>query len=337
VEPLSAVSGAGRRLAVGLVSGGLDSCLAVDVIQKQGFDVIGVFVRTPFLQRRGQKVLANVRSMASRQRFELVIIEAGEEYLALVTSPRFGYGKRLNPCIDCHIFMLRKAAEVMRDAGAQFVFTGEVLNQRGMSQTYPSLTKVQKESGLGRWLVRPLSARLLPVTEPEEEGLLDRERLLAIRGKQRQVQIAEAAARNLTFFGSPAGGCLLTDAGFSRRLGDLLEQGEPLDLRTCVLLQTGRHFRVDSRTRLIVARTPEEESILRENAGPSDLLLCEDSRDVPLALIRGACSRVCLEVAAAYGRHANAVITVRSADGACVSRHCVPRREKAAFSRYLIT
>lgn len=242
--------------AVGLLSGGLDSALAVKIILERGVAVIGYYLRTPFAGGGSR-----AERLAELLGIELVVDEAGEDYVEMLKAPRFGRGAAFNPCVDCHIFMLRRAGALMLERGASFCFTGEVLGQRPMSQRRHQLELIEREAGLEGKLLRPLSAKLLPPTEAEEEGLVDRAALLGLEGRSRKTQLALAAAYGITGYGSPAGGCLLTDKNFGARLSDAFAHGEdrPTDI---ALLKTGRHFRLPSGAKAVVGRDQGENEIL---------------------------------------------------------------------------
>ena len=189
----------------------------------------------------------------------------------MLRRPRYGYGKGMNPCIDCHALMLREAGKLGESFGADFLFTGEVLGQRPFSQTRPSLRAVEKASGCLDLLLRPLSARLLPETRPEREGLVDRTRLLDISGRSRKRQMALAEDYGLNDYPAPAGGCLLTDPIFSRRLKELLAHSPEPELREIELLKTGRHFRLHPNLKVIIGRNKKENEAIEALAETRDL------------------------------------------------------------------
>ncbi len=245
---------------MGLVSGGLDSALAVKLVLEQGIAVIGYNLRTPFLGGGNEAV---VRTLAENLGIELVVEDAGEDYVELVRSPRYGRGAALNPCVDCHIYMLRRAEALRRERGASFCFTGEVLGQRPMSQWRRQLELIEREAGLEGKLLRPLSAKLLPPTRPEEEGLVDRRKLLDLRGRTRRPQLALAKAYGVAGYSSPAGGCLLTDKNFAARLADAFAHDE-YGADDINLLKIGRHFRLPSGAKAIVGRNERENEKILE-------------------------------------------------------------------------
>ncbi len=243
--------------ALGLCSGGLDSILAGLVLQSQGVEVVWVSFETPFFN-------AEKAGAASKKTgIPLIVKDITERYLPMLLDPPAGYGRYMNPCMDCHALMFRIAGEMMEEIGADFLFSGEVLGQRPMSQVKSSLRYVEKRSGFDGYILRPLSAKKLPVTQIEEKGLVDRGKLLDFSGRSRKPQMVLAESFGITDYPAPAGGCLLTDPGFSGRLKDLVEYGSQLSVRELELLKYGRHMRLSPGTKLIVGRNKSEnESIL---------------------------------------------------------------------------
>ncbi len=240
-----------------LLSGGLDSQLAVRVLERAGAVVEGVCFVTPFFSSCAAERAAAALGV------KLHLIDFTDDEISLVENPPHGFGGAMNPCIDCHATMIRRAGEMMRSLGYDFVATGEVAGQRPMSQNMQSLATVAKASGLEGRLVRPLSALLLEPTIPETEGLLDRTKLLDIRGRSRDRQIALAAEFGLTDYPSPAGGCKLTEEGYGRKLRDLLEHEGLRTRRLVELLSIGRHFRLPDGTGLVVGRDRVDNAVLR--------------------------------------------------------------------------
>jgi len=276
--------------AIALLSGGLDSALAVRLVQEQGVEVEGVHFISVFTVGVGERPgLLPALRVARELGVAARVVNFNREHCELVASPPHGYGSNMNPCIDCHIAMLRRAAERMAEVGARFVLTGEVLGQRPMSQRRDTLALIDREAGLVGMVLRPLSARLLPPTVPEREGWVDRERLLDIRGRSRKVQLSLSERYGLKAHSSPAGGCLLTDPGFSARLRDLLEAspGRKLDLWDVHLLKVGRHFRLDEATKAIVGRRERENAVIETFSRPEDLLLTTRDTPGPTTLLRG--------------------------------------------------
>jgi hypothetical protein len=243
--------------ALGITSGGLDSILSALILKDQGIDVEWVNFETPFFDSD------KARRAADMTGIPLTVKRITNRYMEMLRNPHCGYGGNMNPCLDCHALMFRLAGDMMRERGVHFLFSGEVVGQRPMSQTKPSLRYVEKNSGYEGYILRPLSAKLLPPTRAETEGLVDRDRLLDISGRGRKDQIRLAEAFGVTRYPAPAGGCLLTDVGFSRRLRELLEHVLVPEERDLELLKYGRHFRVSPSHKVIVGRTrPDNEAIL---------------------------------------------------------------------------
>jgi len=250
---------------LGLISGGLDSVLAARWLSGLGLDVHVVHVRIPFNGGVEPAPGESPPEKGARQiGVTLHVLDAGEDYLEEIKHPRFGTGKGLNPCVDCHIHMLRKAQVLADELGARFLFTGEVLGQRPMSQHRQALGIVERFSGLQGKLLRPLSARRLEPTEAELNGWVDRERLGDISGRSRKAQMALAERWGITEYPSPAGGCLLTEENFSRRLADLFENHPGCRIADVYPLKVGRHFRTEGGAKVIVGRNHAENVRLQE-------------------------------------------------------------------------
>jgi len=265
--------------AVALFSGGLDSILAVKLIQEQGIEVKGVNFRTPFFG------LEKAYLTAKDLDIDLEIIDITEELLGILRNPKHGFGKNMNPCIDCHALMFKKAGEHMTKIGASFILSGEVLGERPMSQNRNSLSIIERESGFEGRILRPLSALLLPETIPEKEGLVDRNRLLDISGRSRKRQMELAAHLGLEDYPSPAGGCKLTEPGFSKRLRDLFAQ-ENFSLEEIELLKLGRHFRLSKDDKLVVGRNKEENEQLKDFFQDGDFLFKAKNLKGPISLLK---------------------------------------------------
>jgi tRNA U34 2-thiouridine synthase MnmA/TrmU len=255
--------------AIGLFSGGLDSTLAIRLIRDQGISVDALHVYTTFeaLHRQGETARADdVRQMAAQVGVALTSRDVSEDFLEMVRRPRFGYGSGINPCLDCRITMLRKAKARMDAVGAQFVFTGEVLGQRPMTQRRDTLRVVERESGLDGLLLRPLSAKLLSPTVPEQEGWVDRAHLLDLSGRSRKPQIELARQWGITDYPQPAGGCFLTDKTLARRIEDVLSHTGTLSKEDLILSKVGRHFRLSDSVKVIVGRWEAENDFLERYA-----------------------------------------------------------------------
>ncbi|MDY6843192.1 MAG: hypothetical protein SVW57_03770 [Thermodesulfobacteriota bacterium] len=253
-----------RKKAIALLSGGLDSVLAIRLIQMQGIEVVAFNVISPFspFPKKGKEGSQAVIA-AKELGVELKVVCLGIEYLRIIEHPQFGYGRNLNPCIDCRIYTLNRAKEFMDEIGASFIVTGEVLGQRPMSQTKDKMELIERECKLSGLIVRPLSAKLLPVTIPENDGLLDRERLFDISGRTRKVQLQLAEQLNIHEFSAPAGGCMLTDEIFARRLKDLFTHKRGYTIEDVYLLRLGRHFRLNDTLKILVGRNDSENVKMR--------------------------------------------------------------------------
>jgi tRNA U34 2-thiouridine synthase MnmA/TrmU len=274
--------------AIALLSGGLDSTLAIRIILDQGIEVTAVNFFTPFCQCNRKEGCGYVaKKAADRFNIEIKICNIFIEYLEIVRNPRYGYGKHLNPCIDCRILMHKKAKDCMREIGASFVISGEVLGQRPMSQHRRALRIIERDSGLEGLILRPLSAKLLPETIPEKQGWVKREKLLAISGRSRKPQIAKALDYGINDYPCPAGGCLLTDEGFSRRMKDLMIHSL-FTLKDIELLKIGRHFRISPQAKVIVGRNKEENERLLSLREEEDICFRPEQIKGPIGIGRGS-------------------------------------------------
>lgn len=266
--------------AIALFSGGLDSILAAELMRRQNIDVLCLTFTTPFFN--AQKALSAIRQMKN---LRLDVQDITSEHLDMLQSPRYGYGKNMNPCIDCHTLMLKIAGKKMVETGSDFIITGEVLGQRPMSQNKQSLYVVAKNSGYQDDILRPLSARLLDPIKVERENLIDRSRLLAIQGRGRKEQMKLAADFNIVDYAPPAGGCLLTDPIFSRRLRDLFSHHDHKNTRDIEMLKYGRHFRIDNHCKIIVGRNNADNEALKKLTSSNDLILTMANFPGPLVLV----------------------------------------------------
>jgi len=259
--------------AIALISGGLDSILAARIIKEQGIGVLPLNFKIPFCQRKKQASQDNdINSLVKRSLGqELKVVDISSEFLELVLKPRHGFGSNMNPCIDCKIFMLKKAKELLRFFDAQFVVTGEVLGQRPMSQHRRALDTIEKESGLDGLLLRPLCAGVLAETRPEKEGWVKRDRLFKFSGRSRRPQMDLAREFSIDNYPNASGGCLLTDPRFSNKLRDLISH-QALNLEDVGLLKIGRHFRLSEKAKLIVGRDEEEDRELELSARGNDYI-----------------------------------------------------------------
>lgn len=257
-----------EKKAIALISGGLDSILAARLIIEQGFQVIGIYFTSAFSKSYGREQDTPAYKLCTAQGIDLRVIDMGREYIDMIQNPKHGYGKNMNPCIDCKIFMLAKAKAVMESENAAFIITGEVLGQRPMSQRRDTLHVIERDSGLSGMVLRPLSAKLLPPTRPEQDGVIDRERLLDVSGRSRAVQLRLAEQFGIKGFSTPAGGCLLTDKNFSTRLRDLFARQKDITTTDIRLLTIGRHFRLESGIKVVLGRNEKENHILASLSGP---------------------------------------------------------------------
>ncbi len=252
--------------AFALLSGGLDSLLAAQLIHLQGIEVIALHFNIPFYSSKKsnkESVPSFVSQAAAQVGIPLRTIDISEDFLNILLKPKFGYGSHINPCIDCKILMFRQAKELMEAEGVSFVVSGEVLGQRPMSQHRKALESIDEESGLKGLIVRPLSGLLFPETIPEQKGWVQRSRLLGFNGRGRRPQMDLAAEFGIKQYANPAGGCLLTDPMFKKRVEDLIRHNE-VNLRNVALLKLGRHFRLTAQAKLIVGRDePENEELMR--------------------------------------------------------------------------
>jgi hypothetical protein len=265
--------------AIALISGGLDSILAAKIIKIQGISIVPLYFKIPFCHLKapaysGQDLNSFVSSSLGE---ELQRVEIRDEFLKLISNPEYGFGSHMNPCIDCKILMLTKAKELMPQFNAQFIVTGEVLGQRPMSQHKQALKAIEKKSGLLGLLLRPLSAKHIAPTIPEEKGWVDRERLLNFSGRSRRPQMKLARELNISGYPNASGGCLLTDRQFSLRLKDLIEH-KTMDLRNIDFLKIGRHFRLNPKGKLVVGRDEKENIELEKQAGGGDYLFVPDEK-----------------------------------------------------------
>jgi tRNA U34 2-thiouridine synthase MnmA/TrmU len=276
--------------AIALFSGGLDSCLAVLLMLKQEVKVTALTFLMHFGCDPGDKSSCShdPYPVAEKFGFEVKMMHLGQKFIEIVRDPKHGRGKNMNPCVDCRILMLAQAKEYMEIVNADFVISGEVLGQRPFSQMRDKMNLTVRESGLKGRLLRPLSAKLLEPTIPELQGLVDREQLEDISGRSRKRQMELAREFGLTDYPSPAGGCLLTNPDYARKLKDLLDH-DPLASYTDInLLRAGRHFRFSPQTKIIVGRNEEDNKKIETIAGPGDVFCEVMNTGSPLTLIRGA-------------------------------------------------
>lgn len=285
-----------RVKALVLLSGGLDSTLAAKLILNQGIEVEAISFATPF---SADKTGGSPAEKAANQLgIPLKVVNVGSDYLKMLQKPKYGYGKHMNPCIDCKIFFLRKAKKYAKEIGASFIVTGEVLGERPMSQHFNALKIIEEEAGLKAKVLRPLSAKLLPKTDAEKRGLVDREKLLAIHGRSRKEQIQLAKKFNIEGYPSPAGGCLLTCKEYADKLRDLFKHKKRYSLNDIFLLKVGRHFRL-GKNKIIVGRNESENKILLSKKLKSDYYFEVPNVGSPITILQGAKTKKAVQTAAA--------------------------------------
>jgi len=277
-----------KKKVVALLSGGLDSQLAVKMMQKQGFEVSAVAIKTPFCDFDcGRGCGFEIRERADTLGIDLKTVYLGDEYIEMLKNPKHGFGSGMNPCIDCRTMMFKAAKKEMEKIGAEFIISGEVLGQRPMSQHGPALRTIEKESDLEGKIVRPLSAGLLAKTEPEKNGLIKREDLGMISGRRRIEQLQLAKEYGIEDPPNAGGGCLLTDPAFSLRAKDLFGHIETPTINDIDLLKIGRHFRLDQYTKLVVGRNHNENEMIKSLALSNDVLLEVSDHVGPVSILRG--------------------------------------------------
>lgn len=295
-----------NRKAISLLSGGLDSLLASRIVLDQGIEVVGLHFTSPLCNAikddRGERALRAGTELGIR----VIVRDKGDEYVDVVRKPKHGYGRNMNPCIDCRIYMLKVTRHVMGEENASFVVTGEVLGQRPMSQRRETIGLIEKESGLEGLIARPLSAKLFPPTLAEREGILDRDGLFDISGRSRHSQYRLTRNYGLKEYACPAGGCLLTDSAFSHKLRDLFDHDKGFSMSDIGLLRMGRHFRINGK-RLVLGRNREENEYLETSWAPPYNLILPNGFKGPSGLIKGEPDEATLPIIASimafYGKN----------------------------------
>ena len=321
--------------AIALLSGGLDSTLAILLLRRQGIEVTAVTFLTHFGCDASDRSSCSSDSSSNARKFgfEVKLCHLGDKFIEIIKKPRYGRGKNMNPCIDCRVLMLREAKELMSMTGADFIITGEVLGQRPMSQRKETFPFMDRQAGLEGYVLRPLSAKLLKPTIPEIEGIVDRERLCSISGRSRKPQIALAKEFGLTDYPTPAGGCLLTEPNYSYRLYELLREEPSPSINDLNLLRVGRHFRLPSGVKVVVGRDEAENSKIESLALPGDYLIRVEGFGSPLTLLRGNPTeqdiRTSSSICARYsdGRHLSEVDVLISKDGSGFTLSVSPAQE----------
>lgn len=284
--------------ALAMISGGLDSTLAAKLVKDQGIEVIGICFKSNFF---GEK---NALRMVKQIDIPLEVVDFSDAHFEMVKNPKHGYGKNMNPCIDCHAMMMRYCGELLEKFHADFIITGEVLNQRPMSQNRSALDIVKNESGIGHKILRPLCAKNLNPTQMEIEGLIDREALMDIKGRNRRIQIELAEKWGILEYPSPAGGCKLTEPNYSIRLKDILMHKENTSKKDLELLKIGRHFRVSKEAKIISTRTEEEGELLEQLLTGEDIMFLSMGYNGSTVAVIGEATNEDIEFAArATGRY----------------------------------
>lgn len=316
--------------AVGLVSGGLDSAVACALLQDQGIEVHAVHLSMPW----GCGSVARTEALAAALRIPLKVIPLEDDYLPLLVNPRYGFGGALNPCVECHAYMIRKAAQYMTEIGAELVFTGEVLGQRPLSQRRRCMEWIEQVSGIPGRLLRPLSAQFFPPTVPEQAGLVDRTRLLRLSGRGRKEQVKIAGKLGVDVFSQPGGGCLLTEKIFGSRVKDVLARG-CASIRGLAFLGSGRYFRLDESTIVMLGRNAQENADLPALAMDNDYILETVDFPGPTAVLRSeVVSAEHLEVSAGLIQY----FSKRRAGAACrvPFRRTAPEQESGVVTARIL-
>jgi tRNA U34 2-thiouridine synthase MnmA/TrmU len=279
-----------KTKAVGLLSGGLDSTLAAKLMLEQGIEVYAVNFTSPFCTCTPKHAgcAAVVTAVKELGNIPLKQVALRDEYLEMVQKPKHGYGSGMNPCIDCRIMKIKKAGDYMREIDAAFLFTGEVLGQRPMSQHKHALELIERESGLKGFILRPLSAARLEPTIPELNGLVDRSKLLGIAGRSRKRQMSIAAEKAILDYPCSAGGCLLTDRHFADKMRDYLAFTKHPSVKDIALLKIGRHFRLVNGDKIIVARNKQECKMMKSIHHEQDHLLFPLDFSGPSVILQGS-------------------------------------------------
>jgi len=328
---------------VALFSGGLDSILAILTILKQGIEVKAITFMTHFGCDTSIKSFYSQTplSIADRFGFAVELHSLFDTFLEIVKNPKFGYGRNINPCIDCRILMLKEAKAVMDTIGADFIITGEVLGQRPMSQRRDTLNVIDREAGTIGYVLRPLSAKLLKITVPEEKGIVNRDMLYDFSGRSRKQQIALAKEYGLTDYPAPAGGCLLTEPNYAHRLKDLLAHNPDSQFKEIEMLKIGRHFRFSPSCKIIVGRDKAENDTIKSLSENSDCLLKVEGYGSPITLVTGEITGETLRTAASLcARYSDAKhlsgVEVIVVDGGDTFRLRVSPADDEIITRYRI-
>jgi tRNA-specific 2-thiouridylase len=305
-----------KKKGIVLFSGGLDSQLAVKILQEQEIELIGINFLLPYDEidsPNARKIKEFADSVGLKLRFE----ECSKEYIPVLKKPAHGYGKNINPCIDCKILFQKLAMKIMRKEDASFIATGEVNGQRPMSQRRDTIRHIEKESGADGYILRPLSIRFFSPTIAEKNGIVEREKLLSLHGRGRNEQLKLAEKYNILDYATPAGGCLFTEPNYSRKVKYLIDNDRdftPTDLK---LLKMGRHFEITPECRIIVTRNSTEAEKIVQYKQDADFTLEPDFKG-PLVFGFGSCTesdyQTSADIAAFYGKPTETLtaVTVRN-------------------------
>lgn len=318
--------------ALVLFSGGLDSILAIKLLQEQAIDVIAYHFTSPVLTEDTERV----KKTAKELNVKLIIEEAKVDYFKMLRTPKHGYGSAINPCIDCRIFVLKKAKKVAKKEGAKFIVTGEVLGERPMTQVKQSLELIEKESGLKNKLLRPLSAKLLPETEAESKKWVNRKGFLDIEGRIRKIQLNLAKKYKLKDFPTPAGGCLLTQKEFAPKLADLFKNKKTIKNDDVYLLRFGRHFRYKN-SKIIVGRNEKDNKELIKFKNKTDIILEVPDYGSPITILQGKDLEFAAKLTARYSDAKNKKILVKYGKQKPIKSLFVSPATQRQVDRYMLT
>lgn len=318
--------------ALVLFSGGLDSILAIKLLQKQGIKVVAYHFTSPVLTEN----INAIKKTADELKVRLIVEEADYNYFKMLRNPKHGYGSAINPCIDCRIFVLKRAKKVAKKIGAKFIATGEVLGERPMTQVKRSLELIETESGLKNRLLRPLSAKLLPETAAESKGWVCREGLLDIKGRNRRIQLSLAKKYNLKDYPTPAGGCLLTQKEFADRLKDLFKHKKTTNSEDIYLLRFGRHFRYKN-SKIIVGRNEKDNNQLLKFKKKTDIILEVPDFGSPITILQGKELEFAAKLTARYSDSENNKILVKYGKQKPIKSLFVSPATQKQVDTYMIT
>ncbi len=331
--------------AIALLSGGLDSTLAVLALLEQKIDVTAVTFLTHFGCEISDRSSCSHDPFPAAEKFGFTVklCHLADKFIEIVKNPKHGHGKNMNPCVDCRILMLKEAKKLMRMTGADFLVTGEVLGQRPMSQRRDSFPLIDREAEVEGLVLRPLSAKLLRPTKAEISGLVDRAKLYAFSGRTRKPQMALAQRLGLTEYPAPAGGCLLTDPIYSYRLKDLLTHTPDPETQDLILLQYGRHFRLSEASKIIVGRNQLENEEIVKTSRTGDYLFEVENYGSPVAILSGPMEQEVMRLASSItARYSDAKhlpeieVTLYRGFGNPVRVITVPPAEDGILNQYRI-